>query len=121
MNNEPTKKDLERDDFGRVWKAIKKWDIQREEGTGYAGATGTDVMIILNALKKEEKKTLSDKIIDYGGKSIEIDGKNYHCLSVEDVKIALKEFMKSIWLRPNPSNMKQHYKDAKRIFGDKLI
>jgi len=50
-NNEPTSVDLISPEFNVVWKAIKKWDIQRTEGKGYAHATGTDVMIILNALK----------------------------------------------------------------------
>ena len=48
---EPTKEDLESPMFNAVWNAIKKWDIQRVYGAGYAGATGTDVMTILNALK----------------------------------------------------------------------
>jgi hypothetical protein len=48
---EPTKEDLESPIFNAVWNAIKKWDIQREYGKGYAGATGTDVMTILEAIK----------------------------------------------------------------------
>jgi len=52
-NNEPTKEDLKTPEFNAVWEAIKKWDIQRTEGEGYAHATGTDVMIILNALKSK--------------------------------------------------------------------
>ena len=52
LNNEPTSIDLISSEFNAVWEAIKKWDIQRIEGEGYAHATGTDVMIILNALKK---------------------------------------------------------------------
>ena len=51
-NNEPTKEDLISPEFNAVCEAIKKWDIERERGDGYAGTTGTDVMIILNALKK---------------------------------------------------------------------
>jgi len=50
-DNEPTSSDLISPEFNAVWEAIKKWDIQRTEGVGYAHATGTDVMIILNALK----------------------------------------------------------------------
>ena len=50
-DNEPTSSDLISPEFNAVWEAIKKWDIQRTEGAGYAHATGTDVMIILNALK----------------------------------------------------------------------
>ena len=51
-NNEPMPKDLISPEFNKVWEAIKGWDIQRREGEGYAHATGTDVMIILNALVK---------------------------------------------------------------------
>jgi len=36
--------------FEPIWQAIKRWDIQRNPGAGYAGATGTDVQIILDAL-----------------------------------------------------------------------
>lgn len=50
--NEPTSADLISPEFNAIWKAIKEWDIERERGAGYAGATGTDVMIILNALRK---------------------------------------------------------------------
>lgn len=52
MKNEPTSKDLISPEFNAVWEAIKKWDIERNYGEGYSGATGTDVMIILNALRK---------------------------------------------------------------------
>jgi hypothetical protein len=48
---EPNSKDLESLEFNAVWEAIKKWDIERVEGEGYAHATGTDVMIILNAIR----------------------------------------------------------------------
>lgn len=36
--------------FEPIWQAIKEWDIQRSPRVGYAGATGTDVQIILDAL-----------------------------------------------------------------------
>ena len=52
MGNEPTKEKLKNKKFNAVWEVIKKWDIERSEGEGYAHATGTDVMIILNALKE---------------------------------------------------------------------
>ena len=48
---EPTIKDLKSKEFNAVWKAIKGWDIERKPGDGYARATGTDVMTILEALK----------------------------------------------------------------------
>lgn len=40
--------------FEPIWQAIKGWDIQRSEGAGYAGATGTDVQIIIDSLKLDE-------------------------------------------------------------------
>lgn len=59
QNTEPTEEDLASPEFQAVWEAIKKWDIDRgdysttESGRYmYAGATGTDVMTILNALKR---------------------------------------------------------------------
>ena len=51
MTNEPISEDSKSPEFNAVWEAVKRWDIEREEGEGYAHATGTDVMIILNALK----------------------------------------------------------------------
>lgn len=48
---EPTQQDLESPEFEKIWQAIKGWDIQREAGKGYAAATGTDVMAILNAIR----------------------------------------------------------------------
>lgn len=62
--NEPTEEDLQSKEFNAVWNAIKRWDIGKyypeetyenltiEEGRMYSGATGSDVMIILNALRK---------------------------------------------------------------------
>lgn len=49
--NEPTEKDLQSPVFNVIWQAIKKWDIERKEGDGRAGATGTDVKMILNEIK----------------------------------------------------------------------
>ena len=48
---DPTKADLERLEFEAVWQAIKSWDICRQLGRGYSGASGNDVMHILNAIK----------------------------------------------------------------------
>ena len=47
---EPTEKDLEDPVFQKVWEAIKGRDIERSSGEGYARATGTDVMTILEAI-----------------------------------------------------------------------
>jgi hypothetical protein len=47
-------------EFDAVWNVIKDWDISREEVEGgnrlYTGATGTDVMTILNAIRPVKKK-----------------------------------------------------------------
>lgn len=47
--------------FNAIWSAIKGWDISRYEGTKgdhrlYAGATGNDVMHILNAILPKKPK-----------------------------------------------------------------
>ena len=48
---EPRAEDLKSPLFEAIWQAIKRWDIEREYGQGRAGATGTDVKIIMNAIK----------------------------------------------------------------------
>lgn len=53
MVMEPTEADLTAPDFEAVWNLIKGWDIGKRDAGGafcYAGATGTDVMTILEAL-----------------------------------------------------------------------
>jgi hypothetical protein len=57
-STEPTCQDLISPRFNAVWNAIKGWDIQRKDGEGYAGATGTDVMTILNSLAKTDNRPL---------------------------------------------------------------
>lgn len=80
MNHEPTKTDLKSEDFNAVWQVIKHWDIGKHylsekngvlisrEGMRYSGATGTDVMTILNAvrliLRKENIKVKQQTIRD---------------------------------------------------------
>lgn len=57
---DPTDEDLESPLFEAVWEAIKMWDISRDPGrTGYSGATGSDVMYILEAIRKEIEKNYS--------------------------------------------------------------
>jgi len=51
FNPDPTEDDIYSPEFDAIWQVIKGWDIQREEGAGYAGANGTDVMTILHALR----------------------------------------------------------------------
>lgn len=48
---QPTDADLNSGEFNAIWNAIKKWDISRYPGCGYAGANGSDVMEILRALR----------------------------------------------------------------------
>ena len=50
-NSDPTSVDLTDPLFNAVWEAIKGWDLERKTGEGYAGATGTDVMTILNVVR----------------------------------------------------------------------
>ena len=49
---DPTPQELENSlVFDAIWQAIKRWDLQRQHGDGYAGATGTDVCTILDAIR----------------------------------------------------------------------
>ncbi len=48
---QPSQEDLDSPLFNAIWNTIKAWDIEREPGIGYAHATGTDVMLILKAIK----------------------------------------------------------------------
>jgi len=49
VRKDPTKADLEQNEFEAIWKVIKKWDID-SGGCGYHGATGTDVKEIMDSL-----------------------------------------------------------------------
>lgn len=48
---DPTPADLDDPFFEVIWQAIKGWDLAREQGQLYSGATGNDVMHVLNALR----------------------------------------------------------------------
>lgn len=49
---DPSTDDLQDPMFEAIWQAIKGWDIGRDGGGGsYAGATGTDVMTVLSAVR----------------------------------------------------------------------
>lgn len=62
MQKDPTEDDIYTPEFDAVWQAIKNWDIGKkpdpDDGNDYlyAGATGTDVMTILNAIRPVKKK-----------------------------------------------------------------
>jgi hypothetical protein len=47
---DPRPDELNLHEFEKVWQAIKGWDIRRTPNEGYGGATGTDVITILDAL-----------------------------------------------------------------------
>jgi hypothetical protein len=47
---DPRPDELDLPEFEKVWQAIKGWDIQRTPKAGRSGATGTDVITILDAL-----------------------------------------------------------------------
>lgn len=54
--------------FDAVWEVVRPWDIERVSGKGYAGATGTDVQIILDALRPFFRSgTLSSPGPEQGG------------------------------------------------------
>lgn len=74
---EPTKQDLDSPLFNSVWNVIKGWDIQRNPSEGYAGATGTDVMAILEAYNQSKS----------GEELVELDGElNKQILGLSTVK-----------------------------------
>lgn len=52
----PTQADLNDPEFEAIWQVIKTWDIDGGYRRGYYGATGSDVMLILNAVRATRKK-----------------------------------------------------------------
>lgn len=68
---EPTAADLKDPRFEAVWQAIKRWDLCRdypEIGRPmYSGATGTDVMTILEALGSVESLSPSEALFAFAG------------------------------------------------------
>jgi hypothetical protein len=54
----PTADDLLSPEFEAVWQAIKSWDVNVPKYySGYCGATGSHVMLILNALRAVQSST----------------------------------------------------------------
>ena len=51
---DPSLEELNSPLFNAIWNAIKGWDLRRTTDSGYAGATGTDVCTILDAIKAVE-------------------------------------------------------------------
>ncbi len=47
---DPKPEELEMPQFEAVWQAIKGWDIEDTPGDGYHGATGNNVIAILDSL-----------------------------------------------------------------------
>lgn len=58
-HRDPSEAELRDPIFNAVWNAIKEWDICRDQSHLYAGATGTDVCIILDAI---EAAKLTDEV-----------------------------------------------------------
>lgn len=52
----PTEADLADPEFEAIWQAIRTWDVDGGQRRGYWGANGSDVMIILNALRASRKE-----------------------------------------------------------------
>jgi hypothetical protein len=52
----PTEADLKDPKFNAIWEVIKTWDVNVPAFyTGYSGATGSHVMLILEALRKKTR------------------------------------------------------------------
>ena len=49
--HDPTEADLADPVFNAIWGVIKTWDVSTENNGLYSGATGTDVMMILDAIR----------------------------------------------------------------------
>ena len=51
----PTESDLRDPQFEAIWQVIKSWDVNIPEFySGYCGATGSHVMLILRAIRDYE-------------------------------------------------------------------
>ena len=58
----PTSDEVASPAFETIWGAIKDWDIGVPKAyDGYCEATGSHVMVILNAIKKCASKVLQEK------------------------------------------------------------
>lgn len=59
---DPTPSDLKDPFFEAIWQAIKDWDIRRvgQYSSAPSDATGTDVMIILTAVRECANKLRAD-------------------------------------------------------------
>ena len=64
----PTKQDLESDDFLAVWEVIKHWDISSPEHyNGRTGANGSHVMLILEKLRPVVRGQKIDELLSKDG------------------------------------------------------
>jgi len=100
---DPSSEDLIDPLFNAVWDAIKKWDISREpsERRLYAGATGTDVMTILNAVRpflnakdelvREAYERGKKDAVDYINKRISNDIPNERARTVPTTQEAVQK------------------------------
>lgn len=54
-----------------AWGAIKGWDLQREQGAGYSGATGTDALAIADAVESALlQSTIDDEAMARGAEAL---------------------------------------------------
>jgi hypothetical protein len=60
----PTKLDLESDEFNAIWDIIKNWDISAPDYyNGYCGANGSHVKLLLESLNPVLRNKKIDDII----------------------------------------------------------
>jgi hypothetical protein len=78
--------------------------------------------------KRKEKEVSFEEFVNTSSKKTLYNNHAYvsekdglRMFSEKYVKEALKEFLKSIAFRKNPSYMKDHIEDAKEIFGKGLV
>lgn len=97
------------------WKQGHYWKLKDGEIVDSSGCVVNDFEIV------EEKKTLSDKIIDTSQSASISDTEKFHRLKAEDVKESIKEFIDFIETMTLGGWNKTVRDKAKEIFGERLI
>lgn len=117
--NKPTLADVNTLEFSAVWNIIKKWNIDRSENISfnkenYSGASGSDVMKILNALKEvkiqKRIKEQEDQIKNYlDSQDKQKKYNNAHKPIIEDPLKNNKHFWRDATLKTNCVNAYYNY------------
>ena len=61
----PSEEELDSELFNSIWEVIKKWDINAPDYySGYCGANGSHVKLILDAIKKPLRNEKINELLD---------------------------------------------------------